>query len=72
MKSELDVLIAGAGPTGLALACGLLASGVGPGIVDQAAEPAETSWTLGLQPRGIEVVERLGALNGLPERELSD
>jgi 4,5-epoxidase len=70
MKSEPEVLIAGAGPTGLTLACGLLANGVAARVVDKASEPAGTSRALGLQPRGIEVVERLGALNGLPERAL--
>ncbi len=70
MKSDPDVLIAGAGPTGLALACGLLANGVAVRVVDKAFRPAETSRALGLQPRGIEVIERLGALNGLPERAL--
>lgn len=70
MKSEPDVLIAGAGPTGLTLACGLLANGVAARVVDKAVEPAGTSRALGLQPRGIEVVDRLGALNGLPERAL--
>ena len=70
MRSEPDVLIAGAGPTGLTLACGLLANGVTARVVDKAVAPAETSRALGLQPRGIEVLERLGALNGLPERAL--
>jgi len=70
MKSEPDVLIAGAGPTGLTLACGLLANGVTARVVDRAEVPAETSRALGLQPRGIEVLERLGALNDLPERAL--
>ena len=70
MKSDPDVLIAGAGPTGLTLACGLLANGVTARVVDKAFKPAESSRALGLQPRGIEVVERLGALNGLPERAL--
>jgi len=70
MKSEADVLIAGAGPTGLTLACGLLANGVAARVVDKAVEPAGTSRALGLQPRGIEVMERLGALNGLSERAL--
>ena len=62
MRSEPDVLIAGAGPTGLTLACGLLANGVAARVVDKAVGPAGTSRALGLQPRGIEVVERLGAL----------
>ena len=70
MTSESDVLIAGAGPTGLTLACGLLANGVAARVVDKATGPARTSRALGLQPRGIEVVERLGALNRLPERAL--
>jgi 4,5-epoxidase len=70
MDSNRDVLIAGAGPSGLTLACGLLGKGVAARVVDKAAEPAGTSRALGLQPRGIEVVERLGALNGLPDRAL--
>jgi 4,5-epoxidase len=70
MNSEPEVLIAGAGPTGLTLACGLLANGVAARVVDKAAGPAETSRALGLQPRGIEVVDRLGALDGLPDRAL--
>jgi 4,5-epoxidase len=70
MRSEPDVLIAGAGPTGLTLACGLLANGVAARVVDRAVAPAGTSRALGLQPRGIEVLERLGALNSLPERAL--
>ena len=70
MKPDPEVLIAGAGPTGLTLAAGLLAGGVAARVVDKAAGPAETSRALGLQPRGIEVVDRLGALNGLPERAL--
>src|SRR5919106_2982505 len=70
MTSEPDVLIAGAGPTGLTLACGLLANGVAARVVDKAFRPAGTSRALGLQPRGIEVVERFGALNGLPDRAL--
>lgn len=70
MKSDPDVLIAGAGPTGLTLACGLLANGVVARVVDKAFRPAGTSRALGLQPRGIEVVDRLGALNGLPDRAL--
>jgi FAD binding domain len=60
----------GAGPTGLTLACGLLANGVAARVVDKAVEPARTSRALGLQPRGIEVMERLGALDHLPERAL--
>jgi 4,5-epoxidase len=64
----MSVLVVGAGPTGLALACGLLAGGAQVRIVDAAAGPATTSRALGLQPRGIEVLDRLGALGALPDR----
>lgn len=61
-----DVMVVGAGPTGLALACGLLAAGVDVTVVDAADAPAVTSRALGLQPRGVEVLDRLGALGDLP------
>lgn len=64
------VVIAGAGPTGLVLACDLWASGVRVLVVDRAAGPATTSRALGLQPRGVEVLERAGALDDLEQRGL--
>lgn len=65
---DTAVLIAGAGPTGLAAACGLAAAGVAVRVVDAAPAPATTSRALALQPRGIEVLDRLGALGDLPQR----
>ena len=41
-----DVLICGAGPTGLVLGLRLVRSGVGVRIVDAAAEPGTTSRAL--------------------------
>lgn len=64
------VLVVGAGPTGLAVACGLRAYGVPVRVLDGAVGPAVTSRALGLQPRGAEVIERLGALGDLPSRSL--
>jgi 4,5-epoxidase len=64
----MSVLVVGAGPTGLTLAGGLLAAGVPVRLVDAAPGPATTSRALGLQPRGVEVLNRLGALGDLPER----
>src|SRR4051794_7469122 len=69
MDSPL-VVIVGAGPTGLAAACGLLAGGVSVRVLERAAAPARTSRALGLQPRGVEVLGRLGALGDLPQRSL--
>jgi 4,5-epoxidase len=65
---ESNVLIVGAGPTGLTLACDLRSRGVAVQVVDKAAGPATTSRALGLQPRGREILARLGALGDLPER----
>jgi 4,5-epoxidase len=62
------VIIAGAGPTGLALACGLRQFGVEVRVVDAAQGPASTSRALGVQPRGAEVLARVGALGDLPEK----
>lgn len=64
---ETQVLVVGAGPTGLTLACGLAAAGIDVRIVDAAAGPAGTSRALALQPRGVEVLHRLAALGGAVE-----
>jgi 4,5-epoxidase len=71
LSGPCPVLVVGAGPTGLALACGLLLCGVSVRVVDSAAGPATTSRALGLQPRGIEVLDRLGALDDLPARSIA-
>lgn len=63
-----DVIVVGAGPTGLATACGLLAAGVDVRVIDASDGPARTSRALGIQPRGAEVLHRLGALGDLPAR----
>ncbi|MER6948741.1 FAD-dependent monooxygenase [Nonomuraea sp. NPDC000554] len=65
------VLIAGAGPTGLALAVHLALHDIPVRVVDAAPGPATTSRALGLQPRGVEVLERIGALGDLPQRAQS-
>ena len=69
MKQD-TVVVVGAGPTGLTLACALRSAGVSVRVVDAAQGPATTSRALGLQPRGVEVLDRLGALADLPERSL--
>ena len=51
-----DVVVAGAGPTGLALACGLAAAGVRVRVVDRADGPARTSRANILHARGAEVL----------------
>lgn len=68
---SLDVLVVGAGPTGLALACGLAAKGVRVRIVDRADGPRSTSRANILPARGVEVLERLRAAGDLRERSLA-
>ena len=70
MRSEPDVLIAGAGPTGLTLACGCSPTASRPASSTRRLHLLGRPRALGLQPRGIEVLERLGALKDLPERAL--
>ncbi len=58
--ADTDVLIAGAGPTGLVLALILKTSGAAVRIVDKAAEPGTTSRALAVQARTMEFYRQLG------------
>ncbi|MFE6857860.1 FAD-dependent monooxygenase [Nocardia sp. NPDC057668] len=60
-----QVLIAGAGPTGLTLAIDLARRGVPVRIVDRAAEFFDGSRGDGLQPRTLEVFDDLGVLDAV-------
>ena len=53
--THTDVLIIGAGPTGLVLALWLTKLGVKVRIVDKAAEPGATSRALAVQARTLEL-----------------
>jgi 2-polyprenyl-6-methoxyphenol hydroxylase-like FAD-dependent oxidoreductase len=56
---DTDVLIAGAGPTGLVLALWLAKLGVKVRIVDKTAEPGTTSRALAVQARTLELYRQL-------------
>ncbi|WP_164015602.1 FAD-dependent oxidoreductase [Pyxidicoccus trucidator] len=60
-----QVLIVGAGPTGLTLACDLARRGSAFRIVDAAPGPFVGSRGKGLQPRTLEVLEDLGVLDAV-------
>jgi len=59
MTTRCDVLIIGAGPTGLVLALWLARLGVGVRIVDKTAEPGTTSRALAVQARTLELYRQL-------------
>lgn len=57
---KTDVLVVGAGPTGLVLALWLTRLGVRVRIVDRAPEPGQTSRAIGVQARTLEQYCQLG------------
>ena len=63
-----DVLIAGAGPTGLVLALWLTKLGVPVRIIDKVAEPGTTSRALAVQARTLEFYQQLGLAQAVVER----
>ena len=63
--SDIDVLIAGAGPTGLVLALWLQRLGVRVRIVDKAAEPGTTSRALVVHARTLELYRQMGIADSL-------
>ncbi len=62
-KPEQTVLIVGAGPTGLTLACELARSGVLFRLIEAAPGPQPGSRGKGIQPRSLEVFEDLGIVD---------
>src|SRR5215210_6474545 len=58
--SHAQVLIVGAGPTGLVLALWLARLGVRVRLIDKTAEPGTTSRALGVQARTLEFYHQLG------------
>ena len=58
--AETDVLIIGAGPTGLVLALWLAHLGIRIRIIDKTAEPGTTSRALAVQARTLELYDQLG------------
>ncbi len=67
-ESVIDVLIVGAGPTGLTLALQLAAFGVRARIVDRGSDRVHESRALAIQPRTLEVLAGFGVTDELVSR----
>ena len=68
MTSQTDVLVTGAGPTGLVLALWLTRLGVRVRIIDRLAEPATTTRALAVQARTLELYRQIGIADALVAR----
>ncbi|KAJ9664504.1 hypothetical protein H2198_000155 [Neophaeococcomyces mojaviensis] len=76
LPSQVDVVVVGAGPTGLVTACLLRKSGIAAIILDSAPAPATTSRASVIHLRTLEMLEKLGLTDsiveqGLPIREMT-
>ncbi|CAK7221698.1 hypothetical protein SBRCBS47491_004615 [Sporothrix bragantina] len=71
MSFDIDVLIIGAGPTGLMLANELTAFGVSLRIVDKEPVRSDKSRAIVVQSRGLELLDRHGLAHALVDRGTS-
>jgi 2-polyprenyl-6-methoxyphenol hydroxylase-like FAD-dependent oxidoreductase len=63
MKLDTEVLIVGAGPTGLMLACQLQRFGVAFKIIDQQPDRVNESRAFGIQARSMEIFQNLSVVD---------
>ena len=70
LPHETDVLIVGAGPTGLALAVTLQQAGIRPVIIDRLPAGQNTSRAAVIHAHTLEVLERIGVTDALERRGL--
>ena len=65
---QTDILIVGAGPTGLSLACQLIRFGVDFVIIDRNETTTPHSKAIGVQARTLEIYEQIGLADGLIQK----
>ncbi len=63
--SGIGVLIIGAGPTGLTMACELARRGISFRIIDKASAPSDKSKAFGIHARTMEVFENMGLIDSV-------
>jgi 2-polyprenyl-6-methoxyphenol hydroxylase-like FAD-dependent oxidoreductase len=70
ISNQTEVLVVGAGPTGLFLALVLAKLGVRTRIVDAADAPGTTSRALAVQARKLEIYQQVGLVKEVLDRGL--
>lgn len=65
MRDRIDVVVAGGGPAGLALAAGAARRGLRVVLVERRAFPVDKACGEGILPAGVRALEALGVLAGL-------
>ena len=64
-SGSTSVLVVGAGPVGLVLACDLARRGVAIRVIDKLTEPTDESRAIIVHARSLEMMERLGVVDSL-------
>ena len=72
MTTSVDVLVVGAGPTGLTLACELVRRGVTCRIIDRSPGPQEGSRGFGVKPRTLAVLDALDVAGAVVDAARTD
>ena len=67
-KLNTEVLVVGAGPSGLTTALLLAEAGVRVTIIDRERRPATHSYACGLHPRSLKLLDGLGLLDGIQDQ----
>jgi 2-polyprenyl-6-methoxyphenol hydroxylase-like FAD-dependent oxidoreductase len=65
---DVAALVVGAGPTGLTMASELRRHGMGCRIIDRLSQPSRVSKALGIQPRTLELFEKMGIVDAVLTR----
>jgi 2-polyprenyl-6-methoxyphenol hydroxylase-like FAD-dependent oxidoreductase len=68
LPARTDVIVVGAGPTGLTLACALAANGIDFVVIDKADQGANTSRAAVIHARTLEVLDEIGVTAELCRR----
>ena len=72
MACDTEILVVGAGPTGLTVALQSRLMGAKVRIIEQRTEPRPWAPALAVQPRTMEILRGLGVSDALLERSLTD